>query len=75
MPTTAAQLSPGQAAFIADITCIPLSNRLYDMGISPGCTLELLSIAPCGDPRVFLTPACVIALRQCDCRCILISCL
>ena len=67
-PLTAAQLSPDQHARILAITDPALARRLYDMGITLGCELYLLHIAPFGDPLVFRTPACTIALRRKDCR-------
>lgn len=67
-PFTAAHLSPDQPARILAITDPALARRLYDMGIAPGCDLCLLRIAPFGDPLIFRTPACTIALRRKDCR-------
>ena len=71
-PASAALLRPGESACILRITHAPLARRLFDMGISPGCSLQLLLAVPGGDPLVFYTSACVIALRKCECRHILL---
>lgn len=50
MQTTIAQLQKGQKAIITDfdINVIPL--KLIEMGCLPGNTVELLQVAPFGDP-------------------------
>lgn len=50
MQTTVAQLKKGQRAIIQnfDIDAIPL--KLIEMGCLPGNVVELLQIAPFGDP-------------------------
>lgn len=50
MQTTIAQLEIGERAIIKDfdINFIPL--KLIEMGCLPGNTVELLQIAPFGDP-------------------------
>lgn len=71
-PITADQLTPGQKAFVLSVGLPALAHRLYDMGIAPGCELQLLFAVPGNDPLIFYTPACVIALRRSDCRYILV---
>ena len=71
-PVSADQLLPDQSAIIANITLPALADRLYDMGITPGCSLQLLLCAPCKDPLIFCTSACIIALRRKDYRHILL---
>ncbi len=50
MQTTIAQLQIGQKAIITnfDLNMIPL--KLIEMGCLPGNTVEILQIAPFGDP-------------------------
>lgn len=50
MQTTIAQLQIGQKAIIInfDLNMIPL--KLIEMGCLPGNTVEILQIAPFGDP-------------------------
>ncbi|AWI25027.1 FeoA family protein [Flavobacterium pallidum] len=50
MQTTIAQLEIGEKAIITDfdINAVPL--KLIEMGCLPGNTVELLQIAPFGDP-------------------------
>lgn len=50
MPTLA-DLKPGQSAVIESMSGAPaLVQRLYEMGLLEGDTLEVLGVAPLGDP-------------------------
>lgn len=71
-PTTVADLCPEASARILAITDPALEKRLCDMGILPGVSVTFVRRAPLGDPYILATDACVIALRERDCRNILL---
>ena len=50
MPTLA-DLRPGQSAAVVSLAGDPaLVQRLYDLGLIEGETIEVLALAPLGDP-------------------------
>jgi ferrous iron transport protein A len=48
--TTLANLKKGQKAVIIDLNIDAIPLKLLEMGCLPGNTVELLQIAPLGDP-------------------------
>ncbi|AWA29207.1 ferrous iron transport protein A [Flavobacterium magnum] len=50
MQTTIAQLEIGEKAIITDFDINTVPLKLIEMGCLPGNTVELLQIAPFGDP-------------------------
>ena len=50
MKTTVANLKKGQKAIIKDFDVDIIPLKLLEMGCLPGNTVELLQIAPFGDP-------------------------
>ena len=50
MRTTLASLKKGQKAVITDLNIDAIPLKLLEMGCLPGNTVELLQIAPLGDP-------------------------
>ncbi len=50
MKTTIASLKKGQRAIIKDFDVDVIPLKLLEMGCLPGNTVELLQIAPFGDP-------------------------
>lgn len=50
MRTTLANLKKGQKAIIVDLNIDAIPLKLLEMGCLPGNTVELLQIAPLGDP-------------------------
>ena len=50
---TLAKLKKGQKAVIKSFTNKTLSSKLIEMGCLPGNVVELLQIAPFGDPLYF----------------------
>ncbi len=50
MRTTIANLQKGQIAIIKDFDADVIPLKLLEMGCLPGNTVELLQIAPFGDP-------------------------
>ena len=63
MQTTIAQLKKGQRAIIQsfDIDAVPL--KLIEMGCLPGNVVELLQIAPFGDPLFLSVNESHLAIR------------
>lgn len=64
METTLATLRKGQKATITgfDITAIPL--KLLEMGCLPGNDVELLQVAPLGDPIYINVNDSHVAIRK-----------
>ncbi|MDR0251484.1 MAG: ferrous iron transport protein A [Burkholderiales bacterium] len=53
MPVTTLDCLPfGQQALITHLTesAAPFRHKLLAMGITPGCTLRVIRVAPLGDP-------------------------
>lgn len=64
MPTLA-ELKPGQTAVIVSITGTPaLVQRLYEIGLLEGDTLEVLGVAPLGDPLEIRAGNTRLSLRR-----------
>lgn len=64
MKTTISSLKKGEKARIEefDVEAIPL--KLLEMGCLPGNMVELLQIAPFGDPLYLNINGCHLAIRQ-----------
>ena len=64
MKTTLTELKKGQKAIITDfdINAIPL--KLLEMGCLPGNTVELLQVAPLGDPIYINVNDSHVAIRK-----------
>ncbi|MCL2308648.1 MAG: ferrous iron transport protein A [Proteobacteria bacterium] len=53
MPVTTLDCLPlGQQALITHLTegATPFRHKLLAMGVTPGCTLQVVRVAPLGDP-------------------------
>ena len=61
-------LSPGETATVSAIEKFSLSDRLRDLGFTPGTKIKCLHKAPFGDPVAFGVRGTVIALRREDSR-------
>jgi Fe2+ transport system protein FeoA len=62
---TLAQLQPGQAATVVELTSIGLNRRrMMDLGILPGTHIEVELISAGGDPTAYRIRGAVIALRK-----------
>jgi len=68
------QLATGQ---IAQITHIDAANqtaqRLMAMGVLPGSTVEIVQVAPLGDPMNISIAGRRLSLRKADAQCIQIK--
>lgn len=44
----------------------PMRERLFDLGLTPGCRVRCIYAAACGDPRAYLVRGTVLAIRNRD---------
>ena len=65
--TTLDQLQPGESAVIASIVGSPaLVQRLYEIGLLEGETIEVLNVAPLGDPIEVRVGQTRLSLRRAE---------
>jgi len=65
--TSLALLSPGQVGVIAEVIGDdPVTVRLLEMGLLPGEPVEVVGVAPLGDPLAIHVRGARLALRRCD---------
>lgn len=68
------QLRPGQHGRIVTVEgSDSISSRLREMGMVPGQVVQLLRIAPLGDPLKCLVQGCRIALRSGEARRVMVT--
>lgn len=63
MKLTLAQLKKGQRGIIADVNIDEIPLKLLEMGCLPGNVVELVQIAPFGDPLYFIFNDSHVAIR------------
>lgn len=63
MKTTLAQFKIGQKGIISDINIDEIPLKLLEMGCLPGNLVELVQIAPFGDPLYFIINDSHVAIR------------
>jgi ferrous iron transport protein A len=63
LKTTLAELKKGQKAIITDLNIDAVPLKLLEMGCLPGNTVELLQIAPLGDPIYINVNESHVAIR------------
>jgi len=63
LKTTLAGLKKGQKAIITDLNIDAVPLKLLEMGCLPGNTVELLQIAPLGDPIYINVNESHVAIR------------
>ncbi len=63
METTLDQLKINQKAIITDFNTETIPLKLIEMGCLPGNMVELLQIAPLGDPLFLNINECFLAIR------------
>jgi ferrous iron transport protein A len=61
--TTLAGLKKGQKAIITDLNIDAVPLKLLEMGCLPGNTVELLQVAPLGDPIYINVNESHVAIR------------
>ena len=64
MHTTVEHLKKGEKAIITDIDVDVLPLKLLEMGCLPGNTVELIQIAPLGDPLYLDINGSRLAIRR-----------
>ena len=63
MKITLAQLKIGQKGIIADVNIDEIPLKLLEMGCLPGNLVQLVQIAPFGDPLYFIFNESHVAIR------------
>ena len=63
MKTTLSQLKIGQSGIISDVNIEEIPLKLIEMGCLPGNYVELIHIAPFGDPLYFNINDSHVAIR------------
>lgn len=63
MKITLAELKIGQTAIILDLNTEKIPLKLLEMGCLPGNQVELIQIAPLGDPLYFTINDSHVAIR------------
>lgn len=67
-------LRPGETAVVKCLNSKgALRRRLLDMGIVEGTKVECLGVSPGGDPKAFLVRGSMLAIRDRDCRDIIVN--
>lgn len=64
MNITLSELKKGQKAIIAEVNIEEIPLKLLEMGCLPGNSVELLQIAPLGDPYYFTINDSHVAIRK-----------
>ena len=59
------QLEPGKCARVTG-WCDGISDRFMEMGLLPGTEVEVVRVAPLGDPIAIKVKNCQIAIRRAD---------
>lgn len=63
MKSTLAQLKIGQKALIIDVNIDEIPLKLLEMGCLPGNFVQLVQVAPFGDPLYFIFNESHVAIR------------
>ncbi|WP_395043581.1 ferrous iron transport protein A [Flavobacterium sp.] len=63
MKLTLAQLKKGQKGIITDVNIDEIPLKLLEMGCLPGNRVELVQVAPFGDPLYFIFNDSHVAIR------------
>ncbi len=67
------QLELGQYAIIHDFTDVDMSVKLMEMGCLPGETVQLVKIAPFGDPISISVAGYELSLRRKEASTVLVK--
>lgn len=59
------QLQPGTCARVT-CWCSGISDRFLELGLLPGASVEVVRVAPLGDPIAVRVKDCQIAIRRSD---------
>jgi ferrous iron transport protein A len=73
-PRTLADLRPGQSAVVAGfLGSQSATQRLQEMGLTDGERIELVAVAPLGDPLEILLRGYHLSVRKSDARLVAVS--
>ena len=73
MIRTLSDISPGQRGTVVALSSAgSMRRRLLDIGLIEGTEVECVGRSPGGDPAAFLIRGAVIAIRDADCRDIIV---
>jgi len=66
--TTLANAQVGDVCLVTDIAQKPveLRSRLYALGVIPGASIEILRVAPLGDPMQINVGGTLLSMRKID---------
>lgn len=68
------ELKVGEKGIVAQINSKnDLKRRLLDIGLVSGGEIECVGVSPLGDPSAYLIKGAVIAVRDKDCRKIIVN--
>jgi Fe2+ transport system protein FeoA len=72
MPRTLDQLRIGETGLIAGLTAAEstLAGRLAEMGLTEGEAVEVLAVAPWGDPMEIRLRGYRLSLRKAEAKCV-----
>ena len=65
------QIQPGASATVIGVECLEeptIARRLFDLGFTPGATVEVVRRAPLADPLVLRVAGYELALRRAQAR-------
>lgn len=65
-----AELKIGECAYIHSINNYYVQLQLFNMGCTPQASLEVVNIAPLGDPIAIKVGNTVLSIRKKDAQCI-----
>lgn len=67
-------LSPGDVGYVKEIKTVgAMRRRLMDIGLIENTRVECVGKSPSGDPKAFLIRGTVVAIRNEDCKNIIID--
>ncbi|RQW23287.1 ferrous iron transport protein A [Rhodobacteraceae bacterium CH30] len=68
LPLTLGQLRPGQKATVSALSAaaLPFRRKLLAMGVTPGCMVEIVRVAPFGDPVELSLRGFSLCLRRAE---------
>lgn len=73
MTKTLADLKLGESAVIQNLTESDMQTSLMEMGLLPGVTVQLLHIAPFGDPIAVLVEDYQLSLRKAEAALVIVA--
>ena len=75
IPTTLADAQVGDVCLVTEIEPKPieLRSRLHTMGVIPGASIQILRIAPLGDPMQIKVGGTLLSMRKIDAQVIKIQ--